>query len=495
MATNEISSGYETTCLCCIFIGLLLYLLTRRRPEVPPGPRLWPVIGNLPSLSAKNITEAFSKLRRGYGDIFGVYIGSDLTVVLNGYDAIHEALVMKGRAFAKRPVNRFSKLMLKDVCLVFENGVKWKQHRNFALRALHELCFTSGNITIEDRVVEELKFFTKEMKDFAISKELIDLSRPITLSCANVMYQIIHGKRAGYDNEKFKWYVDLQEIEHKLFCRNRMMHCLFPFLIKLPGDILNSKRARKISGQLKQYFDDICSETIAKYEEGDRNCLVDIWLTEMHELKSLDQDNLWKIINEITASGSETTATVFKWAVLCLAKCPEIQDKLRREIDKKIPNAVPTLQVKQDLPLAVAIIYEALRIGNVVPLSVPHSVKQDTMLRGYLIPRNTTILPNFASINFDPVSFPDPDKFKPERFLSNDGQSFIKPEKFIPFSLGPRSCLGETIAINVLFLYLTTLVQKFEFQECESEPLPDLSGVFGLTNRPQPFKVRLVCRN
>lgn len=488
---NAEATGYDwtscsTTTLLCVVVALLLYVTSRRRTGIPPGPARWPIIGGMGAFYGKDTFTAFKCLRKKYGDIFSVYIGSELTIVLNGYQAINEAFVMKGRVFSRRPVTRFSQLMLKDVCLVFENGVKWKRHRQFALAALHELCFSSNGTTLEDRIREELSHFTKKLEDFTGPVDCNDI---ITLSFSNVMYNVIHGRRAGYENEKFRWYVKFQESEQKIFCRNQLMHYCFPFLILLPGDVLNTKRAVRFSAKLKEYFDEVCAENFATYKDGDRKCLIDLWLSAANDSPCLKKENLWKVINELMAAGSETTATTFKWILLCLAKHPKIQTALRNDIFEKFGDETVTLAHKHHLPLASAIIYETLRFGNVVPLGIPHSVSQDVMFNGHLIPKNTTILSNIASVNLDPEIFPEPLEFKPERFLSADGQTLLKSKKLIPFSVGPRSCLGETIAQSELFLYLTTLIQKFEICEAKSDPLPSLVGAFGLTNRPQSYKI------
>jgi len=488
-STHDVRTGSVTACLLFITVGLLLYVISRRRAGIPPGPARWPIIGGMGAFFGKDPFTAFKSLHQKYGDMFSIYIGSELAIVLNGYKTINEALVMKGRTFSRRPVTRFSRLMLKDVSLVFENGVNWKRHRHFALTALHELCFKGGNgSTLEDRIQEELVHFTKKLEDY---KEPVDLNDIITLSFSNVMYNVIHGRRAGYDNEKFRWYVEFQESEQKEFCKHQLMHYCFPFLIMLPFDVLNTKRAVKFSAKLKEYFDEICAENFSNYKEGDRNCLIDLWLTAVKSSSCLDQENLWKIINELMAAGSETTATAFKWILLCLARYPDVQSSLRNHIKDNIGDRAVTLSDKNRLVYARAIILEVLRFGNVVPLGIPHSVSEDFMFNGYLIPKNTSIIPNIASVNLDSDTFSEPMKFKPERFLTEDRTALLKPERLIPFSLGPRSCLGETIAKSELFLYVTTLVQQFEISQVESDPLPDLVGDFGLTNRPPNYKVQL----
>jgi cytochrome P450 family 2 subfamily U polypeptide 1 len=68
-------------------------------------------------------------------------------------------------------------------------------------------------------------------------------------------------------------------------------------------------------------------------------------------------------------------------------------------------------------------------------MGIPHAAREDTQLGGYNIPKGTMVVPNIFSVHMDPNLWPEPHKFKPERFLDAQGKVF-KRETFIPFSLG-----------------------------------------------------------
>ena len=84
--------------------------------------------------------------------------------------------------------------------------------------------------------------------------------------------------------------------------------------------------------------------------------------------------------------------------------------------------------------------------------------------------------------------------FRPERFLDEQGK-VRRDEHFIPFSIGKRQCLGETLAKTELFLFFTGLVQQFTFLPEKEGVLPTQESTFGITSLPKPFKVRLLERN
>jgi len=69
----------------------------------------------------------------------------------------------------------------------------------------------------------------------------------------------------------------------------------------------------------------------------------------------------------------------------------------------------------------------------------------------------------YFDFSHNPENYEDPEEFKPERFLSADGKSLMKVDKnFVPFSVGKRLCIGEGIARDTIFLFMTSIFQKFE---------------------------------
>lgn len=93
-------------------------------------------------------------------------------------------------------------------------------------------------------------------------------------------------------------------------------------------------------------------------------------------------------------------------------------------------------------------------------------------------------------MHFDPELFSDPDEFKPERFLDDDGK-FVKSKHVIPFSIGPRFCVGEQLATMEVFLFIISIVQKFHVLPDPVGVLPSFhDGLFdGAAYGPKEFEV------
>ncbi len=186
--------------------------------------------------------------------------------------------------------------------------------------------------------------------------------------------------------------------------------------------------------------------------------------------------------------GTETTTLTLHWAVAVLAEQPNIQEKIAQEIDDIIGrDRLPSLDDKGTLPYTEATLLELLRFGSVLPMGLPHAVLADTTLNGYKIQKGTMVMINHIGIHFDPDEWEQPEQFKPERFLNENGQLLDKlPESFLPFSCGRRVCLGEDFAKKELFLIFTWLCGRYTFYKVpgkEEESLMKLTDISGFTHQ------------
>ncbi|KAF3691118.1 Cytochrome P450 2J2 [Channa argus] len=136
------------------------------------------------------------------------------------------------------------------------------------------------------------------------------------------------------------------------------------------------------------------------------------------------------------------------------------------------------------MPYTDAVIHEIQRMGDIVPLNLFRTVNKDTLLGKYTIPKGTTILPTLSSVLHDESMWETPHSFNPQHFLNQDGK-FRKREAFLPFSAGKRVCLGEQLARMELFLFFTSLLQRFSFSPPPGEQ-PSLEFMLGATRCPKP---------
>ena len=141
------------------------------------------------------------------------------------------------------------------------------------------------------------------------------------------------------------------------------------------------------------------------------------------------------LCNDLFGAGTETTSTTLTWAIIYMSLNPDVQKRIHAEIDDVIgPEVKPSMHHRLQLPFTEACILETQRLGDLVPLGVPHAVTEDVYFRDYFIPKGTMIMPNMYGVHMNPDLWPEPEKFKPERFLDSGGK--IDKKELIPFSLG-----------------------------------------------------------
>jgi len=168
-------------------------------------------------------------------------------------------------------------------------------------------------------------------------------------------------------------------------------------------------------------------------------------------------------IADLFLAGSDTTTTTLRWALFYMASNPDIQSAVHREIvDSFGHDEFPSFADRVKLPYTEATLLEVQRSANLLPLSLVHVVTENAQLAGYDIPKGTWIVPLIWAVHHNPAYFPEPDKFDPGRFL-DEKKTIKRNMPLIPFSVGKRICLGESLARMELFLFFTALLQKFEF--------------------------------
>lgn len=171
---------------------------------------------------------------------------------------------------------------------------------------------------------------------------------------------------------------------------------------------------------------------------------------------------------------------------------PENQKKLQREIEEVTGN-IRTVSVsdRPSMPFTLALIDEVLRFSSMVPDGVQHRVLADREFHGYFIPKNAWIQPNLYHIHHDPKIWGDPETFRPERFLSADGKKYVRSENVQAFQIGRRQCVGETLARDSIFLYVTNLFQKFDVAFDTSKGEPTLESDIGFLRNPLPYYTKM----
>nr|UWY61444.1 cytochrome P450 25886 [Bufo gargarizans] len=458
----------------------------------PPGPKPLPIIGNVLMLDMSKPHKTFMELSTTYGPVFSVQIGMTKTVVLCGYEVVKDALINHADAFSDRPYAPVTAKFAKNNGVIFSNGENWKVMRRFTLSTLRD--YGMGKKTIENKITEEAECLVQKLKSY--EGKPFDNLTIINAAVANIIVTILLSHRFDYEDPTILKLMAVINENLRLFGSPWVrLYNSFPLLMDwLPG------AHRTIFGNIKE-FQKFIRATFTKQKKeldvNDQRNLIDAFLTKQQEGKPesteyFHNENLTILVGNLFAAGMETTSTTLRWGLLLMIKYPEIQQKVHNEIERVIGSAEPQMEHRKQMPYTDAVVHEIQRFGDIVPNNLPHATSEDVTFRGYFIPKGTAVIPLLHSVLREKTYFEKPNEFYPEHFLDSKG-NFTKNEAFIPFSIGKRSCAGETLAKMELFLFFTTLLQKFTFHAPPGAKL-DLEPALGFTSGPQTYEICAISR-
>jgi benzoate 4-monooxygenase len=165
-------------------------------------------------------------------------------------------------------------------------------------------------------------------------------------------------------------------------------------------------------------------------------------------------------------AGSDTTSNTSCALLFYVLKNPHVVPKLQKELDAALPiQGVPSYDQVKELSYVDAVIKETMRIHSTSSLGLPRIVVgQGITLQDHFFPAGTTLsVPAYTIHHSKEVWGADADEFRPERW-AKDALTDRQKDAFIPFSYGPRSCVGRNIAEMEMVLIVSTVFRNFEFE-------------------------------
>ncbi|KAM3856363.1 cytochrome P450 2K1-like [Vipera latastei] len=217
------------------------------------------------------------------------------------------------------------------------------------------------------------------------------------------------------------------------------------------------------------------------------------WERKIQNNGYFNHKNLEESMTNLFIAGVETISSTLFWAFTLMMKYPLIQKKVQEEITKVVGYAQLRAEHRTKMPYTDAVVHEAQRYADVIPLNLPHATTVDVIFKGYFIPKGTHVIPLLTSVLYDESQWERPHEFYPEHFLNTEGK-FVKRDAFLPFSAGRRLCPGETLAKTEIFMFFTSLLQRFTFQPppgLSKEDL-DMTRAVGFTTPPKTYMLRAV---
>ncbi|XP_066976818.1 cytochrome P450 2L1-like [Macrobrachium rosenbergii] len=492
-----------TWALLALFLGLL-YWVSRKPSGLPPGRWGLPVIGYIP-LYTTNIGQIISDLTKEYGDIFTWKVGSQVLVGLCDYKLIKSTFSRP--ECQGRPSLFTFELAQFHMNTGIINAVDdvWTQGRRFALRHLKD--FGMGKSSLESVIQYEAAHLARSFE--ATSGKPVEISWNLNVAALNVLWKLVANRRYEMDDKEVSKFSEAMSSDIQVSQTRCLPLDLFPGLHKiLPKFILHKWMKVDVlyenMEKLKEFAMEIIKEHEENFDPDNLQDYIDVYLSETRKERGgkgtifqEDYANLATTICDLFVAGSETTSSTMRWMVALLATHPEVQKKMQGEIDSVVSrDQPPSIQDREKLPYTDAVLLEVMRFSSLLPIGLLHATTEDVQIGEYRLPKGTGLFASARTCHRDPKYFERPEEFYPEHFLDEEGKVISKKEGFLPFSLGRRQCLGENLARMELFLFATSLVQKFSASPPEGTTISPISDPSTPLLCPiKPYEVVLTLRD
>ncbi|KAJ3645238.1 hypothetical protein Zmor_022913 [Zophobas morio] len=261
------------------------------------------------------------------------------------------------------------------------------------------------------------------------------------------------------------------------------------FLPKFKRSLASLKKAVHIIHDLQKKLINECQESMSSIKTDVPSNLIHAFLLQMSGSPEYiyNHDQLHYLLFDIYIAFTETTKTSFGWILMYLAQYEEVQNKIRQELLEVVQDKTIEMDDFVNLHYTKAVIAEVVRIRTVAPLGVPQWVSENVCVEGFTFVKDTMIMPLLWGIHMDPKVYKEPEEFRPERFLDDDGK-FFKPESFLPFQTGKRICIGEEIVKMMAFIFVVIVVKNFKLALPDFASI-DFTGVSKASLSPKPQKI------
>lgn len=295
---------------------------------------------------------------------------------------------------------------------------------------------------------------------------------------------------AGCDDEMAQYAKAVQEITHCLNVRSTTPFQFFDVVFALSANGRKFNRQKKLCHSVSQRV--IRQRRRAIEEQTGSDCddegvadssgdvrkrryldFLDILLSVKDEDgRGLDDHEIQEQVDTFLFEGHDTTASALQWTFYYLAKHPHLQEKCRQEVLKVLDeNRELHHEHLNSLEYLTQFVKESMRLSSPVPF-ISRTLTQPLTIDGYHLPKGTLMGVTILAIHRNPEVWTEPGEFNPDHFRAEEAAK-RHPFAFIPFSAGPRNCIGQSLAMEELksVVALTLLRFKLTYDSTAADPI------------------------
>uniref|UniRef100_A0A915EPJ1 Cytochrome P450 n=1 Tax=Ditylenchus dipsaci TaxID=166011 RepID=A0A915EPJ1_9BILA len=448
-ANIDIFCAKRWTLFVCKMIPLAILLVTLipsiyffyhcyyKGRKLPPGPMPFPIFGNQLEVTP--------------------YWQGDLPIVcISDYAKIVETFQKDGETYTGRTFFEPFENVLKGGVhgIVITEGELWRDQRRFALHVLRD--FGLGKNMMQDRVLEEIETLFETI-DKEVENGVTDhnLAAHMHIRVGSIINYLVFGYRFVGDRER----EFLPTRRSYVWCNQQWFQ------------YVHIDKAVSAGKEVSKFFENQIEEHKAEIDVDVDEPATDFVAAFLKEKAKKDKSGephfftikqLVGVCFDLWGAGLDTTSTTLAWGVTYLIHNHQAAEKLYKELDTVIgSDRLVTLSDRPHLPYTNAVVNEVQRLANIVSVNVLHKTTRDVTIDGHFIPTGTCIIPQICALMYDEKNFKEADKFNPDRFLDSNGQ-LKKCDQLMPFSIGKRQCLGESLARMELFLFLANIFNQYK---------------------------------
>lgn len=438
-----------------------------------PGPCGPPVFGQAFNLDSDHLHLQFLDWKNKFGDIFMFKVMGKHFLVVSHPDILKDMFITCENAdkLNDRPRSFMGSHVIGETRdIVFRN---WDEEQKVLKQAAKE--YIDNTVMKEDWFCEclksEMSLLVKEIESKGgTPADILN----ITDTCATkIVCAMLAGHPVEATSPEFQCVSGFMRTSNELgTVKNQTLLTTLPFIRKCPGrlrDVYNSMKAER--SKLREYFID----------KNKSDCGLVHMLKELsQQLKTqgkdwLTDDFIMGVIMDHTAAAIVPLQNTLSALFLLLVHHIDLQDKIRACAANF--STPPTLAEVEGSPYIRACVLELKRWHTPLPLSARHCVSDnDVKYKTYTIPKDTAIFSNLFGINHDERFWDDPWSYKPERFLTENGQ--LIPDDHPNMTnlnvtgVGPRACVAAKFSNEILAMVLVTSLQNMSVLPCDSQKLP-----------------------
>ncbi|KAI0669080.1 cytochrome P450 [Trametes maxima] len=494
-----------------IFLFISTKLLRRDRRKLPPGPRGLPFLGSAHKVPGSFPERTFFQWGKKYGEIvyFRVF-GAD-TIVLSSIEAARTLLDKRSSKYSDRPrmvlltemIGQEASLPATPYGETLRRRRKWLYDavgNKGKLQSYHHIQRRETRILLRNLAEEPAKYLDRVHLYVHFATNLPPIA---------IMLEITYGKQvASMDDELVRVAEQGIHSSNGAGGPGSQLIDFFPVLKSVPGWFPGAGFQRRIAlvREHMTAWKDSGYNMVMSEQSAGASTVAPCMFTMVREdmgpnLSDDDVMELKALSYNVYGAGVETSLGVMATFFLNMTLNPRVVRKAQEELDRVVGNdRLPELSDRESLPYLDALLEEVYRWNPPLPLAVPHRVMTDDRYDGYDIPAGSTVIGHIWAMTRDPRHYPNPEEFRPERFL---GPGFEKnkiplPSSFV-FGFGRRVCPGQALADPSLWLIMASILSVFNIEKTRDkagkEIDPTVAFIPGFTSQLAPFACGLVPRS